>query len=148
MLGGFSFYPSGQRDTTIPKYIAAGEEAAKRGMEAYLEFIARFYGLKLSPAQQSYMLTLNPRALLNINKQSLEASSEANPEQALSEVNIPCLIYAGEGDSGFAGIKKTAETIPDAQFFSLPGMNHITGATRSDLVLPHLKKFLEEVGKD
>jgi hypothetical protein len=34
----------------------------------------------------------------------------------------------------------------DAKFFSLPGLNHVQ-AGASDLVLPHVKRFLVEVSK-
>ena len=56
----------------------------------------------------------------------------------------PCLFYAGEADPLCPLVERCANELYDARFFSLPGLNHIQGAIRSDLVLPRLVGFLAE----
>ena len=60
---------------------------------------------------------------------------------------LPCLIYAGENDRRHLDAKRASEVIPNATFISLPGLNHSETFLRSDVVLPHIRTFLAEVGE-
>jgi hypothetical protein len=64
----------------------------------------------------------------------------------LPTVRMPCLLYAGEMDEAYPLAKKFAMQIANATFFTLPGLNHMGAIMRSDEVLPHVKRFLAEVG--
>ena len=64
----------------------------------------------------------------------------------LSLISAPCLLYAGDLDAMFyAGCKESAGLLPRTTFFSLAGFDHAAAYKQSDLVLPHIKKFLAEV---
>ena len=57
------------------------------------------------------------------------------------------LLYVGESDGVFphTEVKEAASRLPNATFVSLPGLDHIQSIARSDLMLPHVKKFLAQV---
>ena len=60
---------------------------------------------------------------------------------------MPCLIYVGEADERFEGVKESASRISNATFFSLPDLNHVESLTHSALVIPRVKQFLAEVSQ-
>ncbi len=68
-------------------------------------------------------------------------------EDDLPGMTMPFLVYVGESDGGnpYMEIKKYAERLPNATFVSLPGLDHFQAGRRSDLVLPHVKRFLARV---
>jgi len=66
---------------------------------------------------------------------------------ALSQFAMPCLMYAGEDDEGpFENGPRAAQKIPNAHFFSLPGMNHVGASAAVELILPEVRSFLSRVG--
>jgi pimeloyl-ACP methyl ester carboxylesterase len=65
----------------------------------------------------------------------------------LRSIAVPGLLYAGDVDPIYESARGSAEQMPRATFVSLPGLDHPQGFFRSDLVLPHVKRFLAEVSK-
>jgi pimeloyl-ACP methyl ester carboxylesterase len=70
------------------------------------------------------------------------------------EADLPCmfmpfLIFLGEHDHLWPPemVNKAYGALPNATFLVLPGLDHRQAARRSDLVLPHIKKFLARVSK-
>jgi hypothetical protein len=45
-------------------------------------------------------------------------------EDALSQMTMPCLLYAGDADPVFDAVKTAAASVPASSFFSLPGFGH------------------------
>lgn len=74
----------------------------------------------------------------------------ANDRPDISEIvptmTMSCLLYAGQADPLCPLVERCATELPNASFFSLPGLNHIQGAVRSDLVLPEVVRFLAQHG--
>ena len=69
-------------------------------------------------------------------------------EDDLPGMTMPFLIYAGESDEKrYVPAREAAERLPNATVVSLPGLDHLQGYTRSDLVLPHIKNFLARVSQ-
>lgn len=62
-----------------------------------------------------------------------------------STMNMPCLVYACESSPLYSSIERCVKKMPNATFVSLPGLDHVQGYYRSDLTLPHIKKFLAKV---
>jgi pimeloyl-ACP methyl ester carboxylesterase len=62
----------------------------------------------------------------------------------LPSVTVPCLLDAGDRDFRFSSAQATAQRIPNAKFERLAGLAHPEGFSRSDLVLPHAFKFLND----
>jgi len=65
-----------------------------------------------------------------------------NLESMLGTLRMPCCLYAGEADSPFEQMKAASKQIPNACFFSLPGLNHIQALYESSKVLPRVMEFL------
>jgi pimeloyl-ACP methyl ester carboxylesterase len=64
----------------------------------------------------------------------------------LPKLNIPCLLYAGEEDTYPHSIARAcAEIMRNAEFLSLPGLNHMGAMVKSSVVIPHVMRFLEKV---
>jgi pimeloyl-ACP methyl ester carboxylesterase len=56
---------------------------------------------------------------------------------------MPCCVYAGEADPMFAQARLASERIPNARFFSLPGLSHLQAFVESGRVLPQVMEFLD-----
>ena len=65
--------------------------------------------------------------------------------EALPRMDRPCLLFAGDADPLHDLVRDTAARLPRARFASLPGLTHIEGFWRADLVLPVATAFLAEV---
>lgn len=146
ILGGFTAYPDEKSLQERQGILNLTQSAVEKGMQVIISAFEQFFGTKL---EQSYYMCLNPRALLSIQKNLLEAFSEGIDDEITAKINVPCLFYIGEFDSPrLTGAKKTADKISGARFISFPQLDHWTAMVRSDLVVPHIKKFLAEVEKD
>jgi len=66
-------------------------------------------------------------------------------EDVLPRMTMPCLLFAGEADPIYPLVRECARQIPQVTFVSLPGLGHSEARRRSDLVLPHLTRFLQTV---
>jgi len=65
-------------------------------------------------------------------------------DDVLPAMIMPVLLFAGETDPCYPGAKQCAKSILNATFVSFPGLDHIQTFFSSDLVLPHITKFLEK----
>jgi pimeloyl-ACP methyl ester carboxylesterase len=61
----------------------------------------------------------------------------------LGTMAMPCCVYAGRGDPMFSQTKLASEQIPNARFFSLPGLSHLQAFVESGCVLPLVMEFLD-----
>lgn len=119
----------------------AMELGTRGGMEAVVAFLEKSAG-PMSPEAKAKVLANDPHALLAATRAIREWPSA---EEALSTLNIPCMIYAGEADPFFEGAKKCAELLPETTFISLGHIGHTEGLYRSELILPRIKEFLASV---
>jgi hypothetical protein len=58
-------------------------------------------------------------------------------------MTMPGCLYAGEADPVFAQAKLASEQIPNARFFSLPGLSHLQAFVDSRRVLQPVTEFLD-----
>jgi pimeloyl-ACP methyl ester carboxylesterase len=70
------------------------------------------------------------------------AQDGAAMEDMLGTMAMPCCIYAGEADPLLPRAKLSSERIPNARFFSLPGLSHLQVFAESSRVLPQVIEFL------
>ena len=63
----------------------------------------------------------------------------------LPSMRMPCLLFVGEADPRLPQVEECRKHIANATYFSLPGCDHIAGFARSDLVLPHVQRFLSQL---
>lgn len=128
-------HPYAQSMDGLRQLIQYGVE---RGPEAFVAMWERDFGA-LSPEEKKRMLTYDFEALLAVaqDRQSLEA--------VLPTMTMPCLLFAGEMDGVYPAAKKCAKHIPNVTFVTFPGLDHGEAIARSELVLPHVTKFLAAV---
>jgi pimeloyl-ACP methyl ester carboxylesterase len=89
-------------------------------------------------------------ALLALDGAAVAAAWEAGREDpgladALPGILAPALIYYGTDDYPDHWSQQAAESMPDATVVALEGLNHPQAFRRSDLVLPHVRSFLDRV---
>ena len=146
ILGGFAAYLDENGFQAPKRIVNLAQSTVEKGMQIFISAFEKEFGIKL---ERSYYMSLNPRALFIIQKNFKETFSEGIDDEITAKINIPCLFYLGEFDSQrLTGAKKTTDEISGARFISFPQLDHWTAIVRSDLVIPHIKKFLEDVEKD
>jgi len=96
----------------------------------------------ISPALRARLLANDAAALIASRLKNRDRPSFA---EVLPMMTMPCLLYAGEADGRYPNAKACVREMPNATFFSLPGLMHAEGFFRSDLVLPHVTRFLATV---
>jgi pimeloyl-ACP methyl ester carboxylesterase len=69
-------------------------------------------------------------------------------EGRLASVRVPALVLTGERDVlvSSAGLRDLRQTLPDAEFATLPGAGHLAFVTHPDLVVRHVLRFAEQHG--
>ncbi|MDA0769783.1 MAG: alpha/beta hydrolase [Chloroflexi bacterium] len=66
-------------------------------------------------------------------------------EQIAKGLQVPVLLFTGEADERNMLTKEFAGQLPNARFFSLPGLNHDQAFLHKEQVLPHVVEFLAKV---
>lgn len=152
VLGGATYPLTSDEDKNddILVGIKAGLEIALQGppekvMETYVAYQEQRNGPQ-PPAMRALQLKNDPRALMAAIKAHTEGASP-KPEAVLPNIKLPCLVIVGEADPRFSSAKDSARRMPNARFVSLPGLNHGEGLTHIEMMLPPVKKFLDEVNK-
>ena len=112
----------------------------RRGMATFVR--AWEQQAPISPALRARLLATDAEAMIASRIKSMEHPSFA---EVLPTMAMPCLVFAGEADGRYAGVKAGVVHMPNATLVSLPCLNHAEVFFRSDLVLPHVTKFLATV---
>jgi len=99
-------------------------------------------GFETTPQMKSRLLANDTEALVAF---MLSNMWRASLEDALPKMTMPCLFFVGEADPNFAGAKKCANLMRNAEFISIPGLGHLEVISQSQLALPHITKFLEKI---
>ncbi len=145
MLGGVSFYrrPAGEISRRDDDFTRMLKEAAEKGMGVWLAYREKMLGA-LTPEQRNRQLANDPTALL-----AAREGFAAWPENVdlLPKITVPTIIFMGEADPPYERAKEASKVIPNATFVSFSGLNHDATLMHSELVIPHVKKFLTEVSK-
>ena len=95
--------------------------------------------MSLWPGYKERLVTADLEAFLAL------AQDRPNLAEVLPTMPMPCCLYAGEQDGAYPAAKECSHLIPNVTFFSLPGLTHPEAFMRSELVLPHVTKFLATV---
>jgi len=115
-------------------------ELFREGMEAVVAMFERSGGVS-SPELREDTMRNDPEALIAL----CSVREHIGFRDLLPSLELPCLFYAGDQDYYHQISKETAELIPKARFVSLPGLGHLGTFRQSDLVLPHVLRFLVDV---
>jgi pimeloyl-ACP methyl ester carboxylesterase len=107
------------------------------GIEGWVAVVEKMLGSPVTPKMKERLLSNDVQALL-----ASVADDRPDISGILPTLTMPCLLYVGEADPLHSLVERCASEVPNGRFFSLPGLNHIQGTVRSDLVLPQVVEFL------
>lgn len=135
-IGGMDPY---EADQDKPNYFL---QVYKKGMEATLAMTEEMFGSRMTPKLKAQFKRNDLEALI-----ALVSSRDwrLGLEDVLPTMTMPCMLFAGEADSRYSAARKCVESMPNATFVSLSSLDHIETFYRSDLVLPHITKFLANI---
>ena len=117
-----------------------GRRLLEQGMESFVRASFESNG-PLPAGQRHRQLANDPTALIA----SLSGLRCTPTREQLESFDKPTFIYVGEADPRLESPREMAAQLPNARLVTLPGINHVEGFSRSDLILPHLISFLVEV---
>jgi pimeloyl-ACP methyl ester carboxylesterase len=107
-----------------------------------VEVIPALWDAPVSPALHARLLANDPEARIALTKKRRDSPGL---EDILPTVRIPWLLYAGEADGAYALMQECRKMIPQVTFVSFPGLNHVETLFHSELVVPHVTRFLHAV---
>ena len=133
----------GVMETNDPKTIAMRQpsiELWEKGVDAIISYVEENRGSKLTQKEIDYFKAVDTEAILaQYRVQEYVGYSEFLPNNM-----IPTLLYCGEKDQYYESAKECSEIMPHSTLITLPGLDHGSGFDNSELVIPHVKKFLEK----
>ena len=105
-------------------------------------FLTAFESCVEEPIPQEF----RPRILANDLRALTAAAAQPRPalDDVLPAMRMPCLLFVGEADGRRAAVEKCAKQIAHATLVTLQGLGHLGTFVRSDVVLPHVVRFLTE----
>jgi pimeloyl-ACP methyl ester carboxylesterase len=106
------------------------------------EAIPALWGVPLQPSLKARLLANDAQALIAYRIQRLASPSFT---EVLPKMTMPCLVFAGEGDPVYPANQEFVVQMPNATFFSLPGLGHADTFFHSELVLPPVRRFLRTI---
>ena len=143
-----------------PGHPSPGSERVIALLRSGRESAVAYLGERLA---EEVRTSQRPSVLERILPQRLKLVSECDPEalaamvrmqwqkeqlrirEVLPNLEVPCLVFAGEKDSVCEGQKTVCALIPRGRFVSFPSVGHIEASARLDLALPPTLKFLNDV---
>ena len=103
------------------------------------ESIVALWGKGVSPALQARLRANDAAAMVASWRGGIGG---AGLEEVLPTMHMPCLLFVGDADVAYAGVKEFVTHMPNVTFVSLPGLKHAETFFHSELVLPHVMTFL------
>ncbi|MGI8941517.1 MAG: alpha/beta fold hydrolase [Actinomycetota bacterium] len=146
VMGGqqpYAIDPHGPLARLLPGAVAASRRDGS--LEPFVQALETYAGTRFPDVLRARYLDNDPAAI--------EAASSAMlAEGAISEDlrawRVRCLIYASVGDVDFHDqARRAADEIPNAEFISLQGLDHIGAHLRPDPVLPAVLRTLRGGGR-
>ena len=133
----------GVRETNDPKTIAMRKpsvELWEKGVDAVISMVEENRGSKLPQKEIDYFKAFDTEAILA----QYSVQEYVGYREFLPYNKIPTLLYCGDKDSYYESAKECAEIMPNSSLITISGVDHGGGFDKSELVLPHVKKFLEK----
>jgi len=144
MIGGAIRGETTESDRAKPNPYS---ELFRQGMKATLAALEQMFGEWWSPALKAQFARNDLEALAAVfSPKERPDFGDVGPEELYPNMALPCLVWVGEADDDAYSHRQYIDLIPNATFVALPGLDHVDACYRLDLVLPHIRKFLAEVG--
>ena len=112
--------------------VRARVDLLSQGIEAYVAH-SESQGEPPNPDRRAWLLANDPQALIAAitAPRGLEGMAEVLPT-----MTMPCLLYCGDADGFYPGVKECMPHLPNATLATFPGLNHTQTSQASHLVLP------------
>ena len=120
-----------------PSYVEAFGPLDGGDPEAFLAALERVLGEPVPREVRPRLLANDLRALT-----AVAAQPRPSLEDVLPTMMMPCLLFVGGADGRRAAVEKCAGQISHAALVTIPGGSHVDTLVRSDVVLPHVMRFL------
>jgi pimeloyl-ACP methyl ester carboxylesterase len=143
IAGGYTPYANyTEKEAEYLAYLRAGMVlAVEHGMEAWIKAVEAEIGAPLPPLFRARFARNEPRAVLSCFDAALSWPGVGG---ILKSSTLPCLLYCGDLDAFHPGVQKAAQELPNAEFVSLPGLDHVGAMVSPDLILPSAARFLAQ----
>jgi pimeloyl-ACP methyl ester carboxylesterase len=106
--------------------------------DAFIHALSSLIGEEIAPEFQPFILQNDLVAL------SAAAQDRESLEGRLSNIVVPCLLFAGESDKRLEKINSCVTKLPHARLLMVPSAGHATTLFKVDVVLPAVVGFFEE----
>lgn len=141
IIGAAAPYPLSDRAEPGP-LLQVFRRGVQGGADAVVEGMRELAG-SITPQYEARLRGLDMQAMVAI----LEYAQYQRPDLVgdLQQIELPCLFYAGDADKGVHEFGlKAAQQMPNAQFHSLPGLNHLAASSATELIMPQVLSFLAD----
>lgn len=113
---------------------------ANGSMNAFVDGLERYWGFRFPDRQRELYLDNDPAAIESMSNAML---AEGTITGDLRTWRMPCVIFVGARDTDFVeGARRAAHEIPNAQFITLEGLDHLDAHFQQDPVLPAVLRTL------
>ena len=135
--------------TGYSPFAAAGEEAAEMaawatdlqgGIEGFVAGYERRHGPLPDDARARWLA--NDSAALAACVAAMIAESDGSQVADLPEIETPVMLLVGTEEPFADQAREAAGLLPRGTYIPLRGLDHVQTFFRSDLVVPHVRKFL------
>ena len=133
-----------ERDPDLPAQLL-GAFRFNETMDEYLAGMKAMLGQWWSPEYEAIQRS-NDRQALAAGLMAKEGRHSYGFGESAPYVTMPCLFTASESGAT-PEVRKYIEGMPNATFVRFPGLSHADAFARIDLVVPHIRRFLAEVGE-
>jgi len=110
----------------------------RKGKDTVIEAMEKA-GMKMTPERKARLAANDYEAIAAVFSAKHWRLSF---EDVLPTMTMPCLVFAGEADSEYAGARECVKSMPNGTFVSLPGLGHFEVMSQ---MLPHITEFLARV---
>ena len=117
----------------------------REGMEIHLPLVEAYWGPRWTPEMRAMHQSNDLEALTGMLLAE-EGIISHGFEDVAPSLTLPCFFFVGEVDDEPA-IRQFVEELPNGTYVSFPGLDHREAGSRADLVVPHVRRFLAEVGE-
>lgn len=154
IIGGMSPYSDhrdiGDRNPPTHKPLRglpAADDPVRRALEQGGKAWLRFWESNMSVPEGMRARLANNDFQALIAQWAVRYDWRDEIEFLLDSFPFPCLLYVGDADNFYAGMKACAKEMPRAEFVALPGLHHIDVWAKSESIVPHAKRFLETIAR-
>jgi pimeloyl-ACP methyl ester carboxylesterase len=143
VIGGQQPYAMDPLGPLARAVIEATPAMKTEGMEALVKALERFSNIRMPDAERARYLENDPIAVAAASNAMV---AEGRIATNLRAWRFPCLIFVGAGDVDFLDqARRAANEIPNAEFLSLEGVDHLGTHLQHDVVVPAVLRTLRAV---